>query len=85
MAPGKKDLCQPGLNPAFSELLLEGSMSTLKRNFHLSKTTYPVDSFDSLNCLLPGKFTNELVSIISLNVVQCGVRVYRIMREIGGS
>jgi len=53
---------------------------------HPLKTSlvYPPDFFDRLSHLLPGLKTDELIKKTSENIVSCGIRVYRIIREIQG-
>jgi hypothetical protein len=43
---------------------------------------YPVKSFDRLNSLENERGTDAIIQATSLSVVRCGIRVFRIMREI---
>jgi len=60
-------------------------MKTTKQNPLKTSRTYPTDSFDRLSNLLPGPRTEELIEKTSENIVKCGIRVYRIIREIEAS
>jgi len=57
-------------------------MKASKRSHPLTEPLYPLNSFDQLNHLEQGNATNKLILLISKNVVQCGIRVYRILRDI---
>ena len=46
---------------------------------------YTLKDIDRLNFIEKGKSTDELIKILSNNIVACGVRIYRIMSEIESS
>jgi len=57
-------------------------MESIRKSYLLTSRVYPTKSFDELNKLLPGPTTDELASLISENVVRCGIRVFNVMRDI---